>query len=76
MQPFKEFGIWKVDFPDSIKRDRFFIEGEEFAEYCRNAAVHSGLNKAHGDHLGFSKEFPTQKKDQVLLKVGLSFVDV
>jgi len=75
-QPLDACGVWEVHFPDGLKRDREFIESAEYADYCRNAAVHPGRKQARGQHLGFYTEFPTEKNHQVLLKVGLSFVDL
>ncbi|MBT3295962.1 MAG: glycoside hydrolase family 92 protein [Verrucomicrobia bacterium] len=74
-RPLTSCGIWEVNFPEGVKRDLTYIKGTEYAEYCRNATVHPGRREAHGEHLGFYTEFPTEKDEQVLLKIGLSFVD-
>ena len=75
-QPLTSCGIWEVNFPEGVRRDRLFIESDEYAEYCRNASIHPGQREAHGEHLGFYADFPTKKNEQILLKIGLSFVDL
>ncbi len=75
-KPLVAFGTWEIDFPEAPRRDRLFIESKEYAELCLNADVFPGRAAAHGQHVGFYTEFQTEKDEQVLLKVGISFVDI
>lgn len=75
-RPLTRFGSWSVEFPAGTRRDGPFIVSEEFAERSRNAAIHPDRRKAGGEHLGFYTEFATQPGDVVLVKAGLSFVDL
>jgi predicted alpha-1,2-mannosidase len=75
-RPLTKFGAWSVEFPEGTRRDCTFITTEEFAEFSRNATVHPGRRQATGEHLGFYTEFATNPGEQVLVKTGISFVDL
>ncbi len=75
-RPFDSVGCWEATFPEGTKRDLRYIATDEYADACRNAEVRPGTRQAHGQHLGFYTEFATRADEQVLLKLGLSFVDI
>jgi predicted alpha-1,2-mannosidase len=80
-KPLRKFGVWSVDMQDfalhvgdEMISDRF--KSQEFYDRAKNAKVIDGCREMEGDHLGFFTEFSTEKDEQVLVKAGISFVDV
>jgi predicted alpha-1,2-mannosidase len=80
-KPLRKFGIWSVDMDgfalhvgDEMISDRF--KTQEFYDRVKKAKVVEGAREMEGDHLGFYIEFATEKDEQVIVKVGVSFVDV
>ena len=80
-KPLTKFGVWSVDMDgfalhvgDEMVSDRF--QSEEFYDRVKKARVLDGCREMEGDHLGFYTEFATAKDEQVLMRVGISFVDV
>lgn len=56
--------------------DRVIVESQEFRDAVAHAEILDGCRELEGKHLGFFEEFPTMEGEQVLLKVGISFVSV
>jgi len=75
-KPFKNFGVWSVDIPDSWSRKRQTIESEKFRELVAGATIERNCKEKQGEHLGFFTEFETGEGEQVLLKAGISFVSM
>ncbi len=80
-KPMSRFGVWSIDIPKGfltagggLIADRF--QSDEFYRLAAQAELLKGCTEKEGDHLGFFAEFETQQKEQVLVKVGLSFVDM
>jgi predicted alpha-1,2-mannosidase len=73
-KPLEKYGIWSAAIPSGPHRDS--LEKTAFIDACKNAEVMPMLKKADGRHLGFYTEFPTAANEQVLMKVGLSYVSV
>jgi predicted alpha-1,2-mannosidase len=73
-KPLKKFGVWSANIPDGPHRDS--LEKPEFITACENAEVTLMTKEAEGRHLGFFTEFPTAANDEVLVKVGISFVSI
>jgi predicted alpha-1,2-mannosidase len=80
-KPLTKFGVWSVDMDgfalhvgDGMISDRF--QSQEFYDRVKKARVIDGCKEMEGDHLGFFTEFATANEEQVLMKVGISFVDV
>ncbi len=74
-RPLKTVGVWSATLPPGnygLKQ----IATPEFAQACRTATVMLGVKEQEGQHLGFYAEFPTQDKDVIMLKVGISYVSV
>ncbi|MDR2462237.1 MAG: GH92 family glycosyl hydrolase [Verrucomicrobiales bacterium] len=85
-KPLKNFGVWEADIPagpypnrdvaDKPGEKEFVPDQPDFIEACQNAKVTPGLREAEGRHLGFFSEFATREGEEVLMKVGVSFVSV
>lgn len=80
-KPLRKFGVWSVDMDgfvlhvgDGMVSDRF--QSQEFYDRVKTARILDGCREMEGDHLGFFTEFATEKDEQVLVKAGISFVDV
>lgn len=74
-KPLKDYGIWSADLPD-VPRKMRFIRKEEYQNAIKEAEVFENADKMQGEHLGFYTEFETQDNEQVLVKSGISFVDM
>jgi predicted alpha-1,2-mannosidase len=53
-----------------------FIKRENYQNAIRDAKVSEGAREMQGKHLGFYTEFETEENEQVLVKSGISFVDI
>jgi predicted alpha-1,2-mannosidase len=78
-KPLKQYGVWSAAIPDDWTRKREDIESQRYQQRIAQAAA-NGITKQpkeqQGKHLGFFTEFATAANEQVLLKAGISFVDV
>jgi len=75
-KPLMNCGIWSADISDDWTRKRQDIESERYQERLSQAKVERGLTEKQGKHLGFFTEFETGVEEQVLLKSGISFVNM
>ncbi len=75
-QPFKKFGVWTADIPAGWKRMRDEVVSPRYRAVTGAAKVLEGCQELEGDHLGFFSEFATTNGEPVLLKAGISFVDL
>ncbi|MDP4210282.1 MAG: GH92 family glycosyl hydrolase [Bacteroidota bacterium] len=75
-KPLKTFGIWSANIPDDWTRKREEVASEKYQKQIANAEILKGLREKEGKHLGFYTEFSTAKDEQVLMKVGISFVSI
>lgn len=73
-KPLKNYGVWSVDIPDNQSRKREFVESQEFQELVSKAKLHYNVKVYSGKHLGFFTDFETKEGEEVLFKVGISFV--
>jgi len=69
-------GIWSAEIPDNWKRKREDIESLRYRQQVTRAKVLDNCREREGKHLGFYTEFATAEGEQVLLKVGISFVSI
>ncbi|GAB5554162.1 MAG: GH92 family glycosyl hydrolase [Saprospiraceae bacterium] len=74
-KPLQNFGIWSADLPD-VPRKMRFIRKEDYQNAIKEAKVFENATKMQGEHLGFYTEFETQENEEVLVKSGISFVDI
>ncbi|WP_017257662.1 GH92 family glycosyl hydrolase [Pedobacter arcticus] len=75
-KPFKNYGFWSADIPDSWSRKRESVTSEQYQQRIAEAKVIVGTQEQEGKHLGFYTEFPTSEQEQVVLKAGISFVSI
>jgi predicted alpha-1,2-mannosidase len=75
-KPLKRHGIWSADIPEGWNRKRKAIESEAYQTIVSAAPVVYGLSQARGKHLGFFTEFETEADEVVLVKSGISFVNI
>lgn len=80
-KPLRNFGIWSVDLDgfdlhggDGLVGDQ--MQSEDFYQRVERARVLDGRTEIEDQHLGFFTEFASNKGDQVLVKSGISFVDI
>lgn len=69
-------GIWSADIPDTWSRKREEVSSERYQNLVEKAQVTYDINEVRGKHLGFFTEFPTKKGEEILVKCGISFVNV
>ncbi len=75
-RPLKKFGVWSAEIPPDWTRKREDIESSRYRQAVASAKVLENCREQEGDHLGFFTEFPTKEGEQVLMKCGISFVNV
>ena len=75
-KPLENYGIWSADIPDSWNRKRDDVVSIQYLTKVAEAPVFTDKDEMKGKHLGFYSEFPTQKDEEIILKVGISFVDM
>ncbi len=74
-KPLNDFGVWEASIPDSAVRKRDQVVSEYYQDWVAASSVQPGQRKAQGKHLGFYTSFATTAQEEVLMKVGISFVD-
>lgn len=75
-KPFTDYGFWSADIPDDWVRKRDEVTSLPYLERVAQAPVIEGKTELQGKHVGFFTQFPTAAMEQVVLKAGISFVDV
>jgi predicted alpha-1,2-mannosidase len=75
-KPFKEYGLWSADIPDSWSRKREDIESLKYQQRVAQAKIISDAEELQGKHLGIFMRFPTAAGESIVMKVGISFVDL
>ncbi|MDR0843785.1 MAG: GH92 family glycosyl hydrolase [Tannerella sp.] len=75
-RPLKTFGVWSADIPDDWVRKVNEVTSDAYLELVANAEIIPECREMQGKHLGFFTEFPTAKNEQVLMKCGISLVNI
>ncbi|HEX3799443.1 MAG TPA: GH92 family glycosyl hydrolase [Verrucomicrobiae bacterium] len=75
-EPLKKFGVWSANIPDGWNRHREDVGSKRYRDAVAHAEIFDGCREREDKHLGFFDEFPTTVGQQVLLKVGISFVSI
>lgn len=52
------------------------VFGEEYQKRIADSEIHRGIKEMKGKHLGFFTEFATEENEEVIMKSGISFVNV
>lgn len=74
-KPVTEHGFWIADIPGDWTRKKDDVVSIPYLTRVSEADVIRGGTQAEGKHVGFFAEFATAAREQVTLKVGISFVD-
>jgi len=64
-----------ADIPD-VPRKMRFIKRDNYQDAIKDAPVTKGARKMQGKHLGFYMDFETATDEEVLVKSGISFVNI
>jgi len=75
-KPLKNYGVWSADIPNDWSRKREDVQSDRYQQRVANAEILHNIKEKQGKHLGFYTSFSTQKNEQVLMKAGISFVDI
>jgi predicted alpha-1,2-mannosidase len=75
-KPINDYGFWSADIPDNWARRRDEVVGIPYLQRVAEAPVVRHLKALAGKHLGFFSEFATHEGEEIILKVGISFVDM
>ncbi len=73
-RPLNSFGVWSATLPANYRAAS--TAKPELVKACQAAEKLPGCREKEGQHLGFYAEFPTQDKDVILLKAGISYVSI
>ncbi|MDD4778072.1 MAG: GH92 family glycosyl hydrolase [Fermentimonas sp.] len=75
-KPLKDYGVWSANIPDNWTRKLEDVTSDKYQSVIAAAEVKRGISKEQGKHLGFFNDFATEEGDEVVLKVGISYVDI
>ena len=75
-KPLNNYGFWSADIPDDWKRKKDDVVSLPYLQRVAESKIIKGQPELEGKHIGFFSEFETQKDEEVILKVGISFVDI
>ncbi|MCD8178538.1 MAG: GH92 family glycosyl hydrolase [Tannerellaceae bacterium] len=75
-KPFTKYGVWSASLEKGQSRKREAIESDSYQEIIAGSAVIENISEYRGKHTGFFSEFETVENEEVLLKAGISFVDM
>ena len=75
-KPVNNFGFWSADIPANRKRKLEEVTSLPYLKRVSEASLIREGRELEGKHLGFFTEFPTKDREEVTLKVGISFVDM
>jgi len=75
-KPLHNYGVWSAQIPDDWKRGLNEVNSEKYQDTVAHAIVTKGEKEKEGRHMGFFTEFETKKDEQVLIKTGISFVNI
>ena len=73
---FTHTGVWSAEILDSCVRKREEVTSPAYQALVAKAPVFRNVQEMEGKHLGFFTEFATKEREEVLLKVGISFVSM
>ena len=75
-KPIENYAFWTANIPDDWVRKRDEVVSEKYLNRVAEAAIIKGKKELKGKHIGFFTEFETEKDEEILLKVGISFVSM
>ncbi|WP_372775411.1 GH92 family glycosyl hydrolase [Mangrovibacterium sp.] len=74
-KPLSDYGVWSADIPGDGRKMRH-IRQDDYQLAVKNAPRYPKATEMQGKHLGFYTNFDTKQGEEVLLKCGISFVNV
>jgi predicted alpha-1,2-mannosidase len=75
-KPLKNQGVWSAAIPDGMPLKTWDLDKDDYKACIAHSEIIRGKKEYEGKHLGFFTEFETKKDEQVLMKVGISFVSL
>ena len=80
-RPLEKFGIWSIpvteqDYTNGGKLKSALLATDGYYEAVKQGEVLPACKDREGSHLGFYAEFPTGAQQQILVKAGISLVNV
>ncbi|MBX3257575.1 MAG: GH92 family glycosyl hydrolase [Chitinophagaceae bacterium] len=75
-KPLKKYDIWNAHIPDTANRKREAVESDYYQQWIADAAIGKSVKEKQAKHIGFYTEFTTKAGEQVLMKAGISFVNI
>lgn len=75
-KPLSDYGFWAANIPDNWKRKREDVTSSIYRDSIAHASIIKGKRELTGKHIGFFSQFATAENENVLLKVGISFVSM
>lgn len=67
--------FWSADIPEGASRHKADIDSVPYLENIARSSIINDCDSLEGKHIGFFTEFPTRAGEQVVMKVGISYVD-
>ena len=75
-KPLADFGVWRANIPDDWTRKLEDVTSDRYQAAIANAEIIAGAKEMTGKHLGFFANFNTEEGDEIMLKTGISFVNL
>ncbi|WP_246121102.1 GH92 family glycosyl hydrolase [Chitinophaga polysaccharea] len=75
-KPLKNYGAWSAAIPGKQSRKLEDISSIHYDSLVMGATITRHFQEEKGKHLGFYTEFATTEGEEVLMKVGISFVSI
>ena len=80
-EPFSHHGMWSIDVPSAELKavpDLLvdYFQTDAYYGHAKNAKIFEGVATHEGERTGFFAEFTGEKNKKILVKAGLSFVDL
>ncbi len=75
-KPVKSYTMWSAAIPDTISRKRESVTSKFYQNLIANAEILENRTELTGKHIGVAANFETTSDEQILLKAGISFVDL
>ena len=75
-KPLENYGFWSANIAENQKRKLGNVTSIPYLKKVSEAAIIRDNKELEGKHLGFFTEFPTEKNEEITLKVGISYVDM
>jgi predicted alpha-1,2-mannosidase len=73
-KPLTRYGIWSAPIPENQSRKLDDVVSKEYLDIVKQASIIRDFKEEKGKHLGFFTEFATRQNEEVLMRVGISFV--